>query len=94
MHLFASWVHWPNLARETKLLTLPHHCSSGVATDDCDALWIEHAGESSVHLRHVSAAKLAQETARNDVALNLARAVPNAINSCIAPHALEWQFVH
>ena len=94
MHLFAGRMYWPNFASKTKFLTLPHHRSGRVATDDCDALWIEHARESSVRLWHVSATKLAQETARNDVALNFTGAIPNAVNACIAPHALEWQFVH
>jgi hypothetical protein len=60
MHLFASWVHWPNIASETKLLALPHYSGGRVTTNDCDAPWIEHAGESSAHLRHVLAAKLAK----------------------------------
>src|SRR5258707_8762316 len=41
-----------------------------------------------------SASERPQEVARDDVALDLAGAVPDALDPCIAPQALERQIVH
>ena len=85
MHVLFRWMDRPNFASEAKLLALPDYGSRGRTTDDGDALRVEQSGK--VH--HGLAAEFAKQPTGNDVPLNFAGAIPDAIYPGVAPHSFK-----